>query len=46
MEFQKEEVSDAKWVNFEEIDKLVEEEKFIKNRWNFVRELIRAELGK
>ena len=45
MKFQKEEVSDAKWVNFEEIDKLVDEEKFIKNRWNFVRELIKVENG-
>lgn len=35
---QEEEVSDVKWATIEEIDELVENGDFIKNRWEFVKE--------
>lgn len=38
---QKEEVSEVKFATFEEIEKLYKENMFIKNRWEFVREIIR-----
>lgn len=40
MVFQKEEVSDVKWATIEEIDNLFSTGNFIKNRWEFVKELI------
>ena len=46
MKFQKEEVSDAKWVTWNEIDELVKEGKFIKNRWEFVNEFLKKEINK
>lgn len=44
MNFQKEEVSDAKWATWNEIDELVKEGKFIKHRWEFVNKLLKDEL--
>ena len=45
MKFQKEEVSDAKWATWNEIDELVKEGKFIKHRWEFVNEFLKKEIG-
>lgn len=44
MKFQKEEVSDAKWATWDEINELVKEGKFIKNRWEFVKEFLKKEI--
>ncbi|MCI8761160.1 MAG: NUDIX domain-containing protein [Clostridia bacterium] len=41
MKFQKEEVSDAKWVTWNEIDELVKKGMFIKHRWEFVKEILK-----
>lgn len=41
---QSEEVSDVKFATFNEIEKLYQNNKFIKNRWEFVRENIRQYL--
>lgn len=38
---QKEEVSDVKFANFDEIEKIYQNNMFIKNRWEFVREEIK-----
>lgn len=43
---QVEEVSDVKFVSFDEIEKLYENNMFMKNRWEFVREEIRKYIGK
>ena len=45
MNFQIEEVSDAKWATWNEIDELVKEGKFIKHRWEFVNEFQKKEIG-
>ena len=45
MNFQIEEVSDAKWATWNEIDELVKEGKFIKHRWEFVNEFLKKEIG-
>lgn len=44
MKFQEDEVSDAKWSNWEEIDNLVNNGQFIKNRWEFVNEFLKKEI--
>ncbi len=44
MKFQEEEVSEAKWATFDEINQLVKENNFIPNRWQFVGEYIKQEL--
>ena len=46
MRFQEEEVSDVKWATWKEIDELVKDGKFIKNRWEFVSELLKEEIEK
>ena len=46
MKFQEEEVSDAKWVTWEEIDELVKKGQFIKHRWEFVNKFIKKEIEK
>lgn len=43
---QKEEVSDVKFVSFDEIEKLYEENYFMKNRWEFVRDEIKKYIEK
>ncbi len=43
MKFQKEEVSDARWATWNEIDELVKEGNFIKHRWEFVNEFLKKE---
>lgn len=43
--FQKEEVSDVKWATIEEIDELFSNGNFIKNRWEFVRDIIKNEIN-
>lgn len=43
MEFQENEVSDAKWATWEEINELVNNGQFIKNRWEFVNKFIKEE---
>ena len=45
MKFQKDEVSDAKWATWEEIDDLVSKGQFIKHRWEFVSKFIKEEIG-
>ena len=44
MKFQADEVSDAKWATWEEINTLVNNGEFIKHRWEFVNKFIRTEL--
>lgn len=41
MRLQDEEVSDVKWASWNEIDDLVISGKFIKNRWEFVKNMLR-----
>lgn len=43
MKFQENEVSDAKWATWEEINELVNNGQFIKNRWEFVNKFIKEE---
>lgn len=43
---QSEEVSDVKFATFDEIEKIYEENNFIKNRWEFVREKIKKYIEK
>lgn len=43
MKFQEDEVSDAKWVTCDEIDDLVNNKMFIKNRWEFVGQILKEE---
>ena len=45
MKFQEDEVSDAKWATWEEINDLVDKELFIKNRWEFVSKLLKEEIN-
>lgn len=44
MKFQEDEVSDAKWATWEEIDGLVNNGQFIKNRWEFVSKILKDEI--
>jgi len=44
MKFQKEEVSDAKWATWDEINNLVDNGLFMKNRWEFVSKLLKEEI--
>ena len=46
MKFQEDEVSDAKWATWEEIDDLVKKGQFIKHRWEFVNQFIKEEIEK
>lgn len=46
MKFQADEVSDAKWATWEEIDDLVKKGQFIKHRWEFVNKFIKEEIEK
>ena len=46
MNFKEEEVSDAKWVTWKEIDDLVKNGQFMKNRWEFVSKYIKEEIEK
>lgn len=46
MKFQEDEVSDAKWVTWKEIDDLVKNEQFIKHRWEFVNKFLKEEIEK
>ena len=46
MKFQEDEVSDAKWATWEEIDDLVKKGQFIKHRWEFVNKFIKEEIEK
>lgn len=44
MKFQEDEVSDAKWATWEEINTLVKNGEFIKHRWEFVNKFLKVEL--
>ena len=44
MKFRPEEVSEAKWATWEEIDELVKQGQFIQNRWQFVGKCLQAEI--
>ena len=46
MKFQEDEVSDAKWATWKEIDDLVKNEQFIKHRWEFVNKFLKEEIEK
>ena len=46
MKFQEDEVSDAKWATWEEIDDLVNNGQFIKHRWEFVNQFLKEEIEK
>lgn len=43
---QEEEVSNVKWFSFEEVEKLYNQGKFMKNRWEYIRDNIRLEIEK
>jgi 8-oxo-dGTP diphosphatase len=43
MKFQEDEVSDAKWATWKEIDDLVNNGQFIKHRWEFVNKFLKEE---
>ena len=45
MKFQEDEVSDARWATWEEINDLVNNGMFIKNRWEFVSKLLKEEIN-
>ena len=38
---QEEEVCDVKWATYEEIEEIYQQDQFIKNRWEFVRDIIK-----
>ena len=38
---QKEEVSEVKWATYEEVEEIYQNGQFIKNRWEFVKDIIR-----
>ena len=40
LKLQKEEVSEVKWATYEEIEKIFKEGNFIKERWEYVRDII------
>lgn len=44
MKFQEEEVSDAKWATWNEIDEMNAKGEFIKNRWEFVKDYLKKEI--
>lgn len=44
MNFQEDEVSDAKWATWDEIDELVNNGQFIKHRWEFVNQFLKNEI--
>ncbi len=46
MKFQEDEVSDVKWATYEEIDDLVKQGMFIRNRWEYVNKFIKEEINK
>ncbi len=46
MKFQEDEVSDAKWATWEEINTLVNNGEFIKHRWEFVNKFLKEEIEK
>lgn len=46
MKFQEDEVSDAKWATWDEIDDLVNNGQFIKHRWEFVNQFLKEEIEK
>ena len=44
MIFSEDEVADAKWLTWNEIDDLVKDDNFIQNRWNFVKDYLKEEM--
>ena len=44
MKFCEDEVADAKWLTWNEIDDLVNDDNFIQNRWNFVKDYLKEEI--
>lgn len=46
MNFKEDEVSDAKWATWDEIDDLVNNGQFIKHRWEFVNQFLKEEIEK
>ena len=44
MIFSEDEVADAKWLTWNEIDDLVKDDNFIQNRWNFVKDYLKEEI--
>ena len=46
MKFQEDEVSNAKWATWNEINTLVNNGEFIKHRWEFVNKFLKDELEK
>lgn len=45
MKFQEDEVSDAKWATWDEIEDLVNNGQFIKHRWEFVKQFLKERLA-
>ena len=46
MIFSEDEVADAKWLTWNEIDDLVKDDNFIQNRWDFVKDYLKEEIFK
>lgn len=46
MKFQEDEVSDAKWATWDEIEDLVNNGQFIKHRWEFVKQFLKERIEK
>ena len=44
MIFSEDEVADAKWLTWNEIDDLVKDNNFIQNRWNYVKDYLKEEI--
>ena len=43
---QAEELSDVKWFSFEEAEEIYSKGQFMKNRWEYIRDIIKSELEK
>lgn len=43
---QEDEVSDVKWVTYDEAEELYNQGQFIKNRWEYIRDIIKNEIEK
>ncbi len=45
MSYKEDEVSEVKWATWEEIDELVKNGQFISNRWQYVKDYLKEQIG-
>ena len=45
MSYKEDEVSEVKWATWEEIDELVKNGEFISNRWQYVKDYLKEQIG-